>query len=164
MKQPAIPPPHAAEAERYVLGALLDGAPLAALGSLRARDFFDPYHAAVLVAVDMVHGARLPVTPLRVAMALQVLGAGPVESHARRLSDLRWQPVRIPIRPEVERVLEAARARRLIAWAQTFGAKLRTGEWTSADARRALARIGARAASMDKSRSTIRPEMRRGAA
>lgn len=145
-KKVNLDPPRDADAERWILAAVLSGQFHVKTFPLTARDFQVPFHRILWVAAECVEGAKLPMTLGRICMALQALGNGPAERHVERVADLvGYAPFRIREDGEVARVIEMSKRKALLRWARQFSAKVRQGAYTAAQARAHLRKVGARA-------------------
>lgn len=152
--RPALPPPHDAQAEREICGALLDGrATPAALAPLEATDFYVEFYGAIFatVAASLDYGAA-PTIPF---LAKALSGQGCVcDELARELFLVRDEtPAVYFLRDRVDRVLEFSKARRLIARMQRLDAALRLGDVRVGDALAELAALADFEADVEVDRS-----------
>lgn len=134
--------PHDTDAERELLHLMLNGkATFESLSPLRASDFFVPLHMHICVAVDMVNHAGIPRRSSRVVMALEKLGVTGIDL-AGELSSLACYPATGEATMVlVARVVEAAKARKLIAKMSDVDIGLRLGKMTVTDALDTLKRL-----------------------
>lgn len=130
-----LPPPTDIPAEESIVSALLNRhETLESIAPLRASDFFRPIHQLLVVAIDVIAGAGLPLEPARVVAAIEAQGydgARLLDEVLRLRSDI---PAVVPIDGPVARVLEASRARALLAAITSTGAGLRAQALTVSEA------------------------------
>jgi replicative DNA helicase len=129
--------PHALDAERTLLGALLldsermiDVAPL-----VTAADFYDPLHRAVFAAIERLHEARTVIDPITVADQLQ--NDSQIKSRGG-VTYLMTLPETVPTSSHATRYAEIVREkslrRRLAAMGETITAVAHDDAYTATEA------------------------------
>lgn len=121
------PPPNDFAAERVVVAALVYGRSRG-LKRVRAEDFHDTWHRALVAAAALLHATGMKRTPARVCMAVEAMGLWDAADCAARIDEfLLPLPYRLDVSEEAERVRELGKRRRMLAWALELAAGLRSG-------------------------------------
>lgn len=136
-----IPPPNDIRAEEQLIHLALTEKLTVASGSLLASEFFSPLHAELWVAIDAIQRAGKPVTGSNLLLTLETDGRVVTEYMKLEIEEL-FIPMTIEGSPSElkERIVEKARARKLIEWIGKIEIELRLGNLTSEEARQKMLR------------------------